>query len=149
ASLSEAAPPEWLLPALDFAALAQEFAAAQGDQEIAANLLACLQHPSWPNPLDESEAAMLRVVLGLPAPIVEVTALPVMEVPESSVPGQQQVDPDHLVLLAGEFPAMLAAMRADLDAARSDATALEACADVFERGANAAEVAGLVALRHV
>ncbi|HTN50718.1 MAG TPA: response regulator [Burkholderiaceae bacterium] len=149
ASLTEAVPPDWLLPALDFAALAHEFGAAPGEHEIAANLLACLQHPSWPNPLDQSEAATLRIVLGLPAAIEQVTALPVIEEPESGVPEQQQIDPEHLALLAGEFPAMLAAMRADLDAARNDATALEVCADVFERGANAAEVSGLVALRHV
>jgi chemosensory pili system protein ChpA (sensor histidine kinase/response regulator) len=149
ASLAEAASPDWLLPTLDFAALAQVFVAAPADQEIAANLLACLQHSSWPNPLDENEAATLRIVLGLPAVIEEITTPLVIEEPSSSVPEQQQVDPEHLALLAGEFPAMLAAMRADLDAARSDTTALEGCADVFERGASAAEVAGLVALRHV
>ncbi|HTT11460.1 MAG TPA: response regulator [Burkholderiaceae bacterium] len=157
AAEATATQPDWLLPALDFAALALSHAADRGDLEIALGLVACLQHHGWPNPLDDGEAAALRTVLGLPPPHDEIPARyeaapqpePALEAVEPDLPQRQQVDPEHLALLAHEFPAMLAAMRADLDAARSDASAVETCADVFERGANAVEVAGLVALRHV
>jgi chemosensory pili system protein ChpA (sensor histidine kinase/response regulator) len=151
ASISET--PGWLLAALDFAALAQSLASAPNDTDVVASLLQCLQHPDWPTPLGAAEVGALRAVFGLPeeteaeeAPFGDRLAPPALPL---NLPAQQQIDPENLTLLAAEFPAMLAAMSADLDAARSDPAALETCADVFERGANAVEAAGLVALSHV
>jgi chemosensory pili system protein ChpA (sensor histidine kinase/response regulator) len=160
-TLSESGqPPAWILPALDFATLAQGYATSREDSEIAEGLLVCLQHEAWPAPLAASDAESMRLLLGVEnapgtdagsapesAAMVTASAPGTAAVPD--LPAQQTIDPEHLALLATEFPAMLAAMRADLDAARSDVRALEACADVFERGANACQAAGLVALAHV
>jgi chemosensory pili system protein ChpA (sensor histidine kinase/response regulator) len=153
ASITE--PPGWLLPALDFAALAQSLASAPNDADVVASLLECLQHPDWPTPLGAGEVGALRAVLGLPEETEIEDVLAAFDdrvLPPArplNLPAQQQIDPEHLALLAAEFPAMLAAMAGDLDAARSDPAALETCADVFERGANAVEAAGLVVLGHV
>jgi chemosensory pili system protein ChpA (sensor histidine kinase/response regulator) len=162
-SLAAPEPPDWLLMTMDFAALAQGFAAAEHETLTAESLLACLQSDAWPRPLGEGEVDALRAALGLTSttsaesadettPVTQASPpqpAPEVDAPELDLLAEQQIDPEHLALLASEFPAMLAAMRADLDAARGDAAALESCADVFERGANAVEAAGLVALRHV
>ena len=160
ASIETPEAPDWVLAALDFAALAQSFAAAQDDAATAEALLFCLHHEGWPRALGDAELDALRAGLELP-PETRADATPAATelspaasavdvlADELQLPAQQKIDPEHLALLAAEFPAMLVAMCSELHAAPGDANALEDCADVFERGANAVDAAGLVALKYV